>query len=561
VTSTTTFLHTLWPEDLGARAIQIWEKRSGKNYTFNQLDAVATFAVGAARSSDVYIAAGLAPAVVKPVKTRATNVAVVGIPGVWMDLDVNGGPLGKTGVCPDFDAAHGLAGSLAAPTVVVMSGYGLQAWWLFEEPWLFASEDERTQAARLVHGFQAAMKAQGRERDWTGFDSTFDLARLMRLPGTLNHKGPVPVPVELLEEDGPRHTVEHLSRLSATFFAEASEAAAELAAGTVVKIAVDGERQPPFERIEELQDIIPEFAGVWRHTPSRARTGWTDSQYDMSIANYCVQAGFSDQEIADTIAYHRRKYGGDPKGKGSRLDYLQKTIARARSGHERQAREREAEEERDHTITQLTSIGKEPSTPAAVTIHLFTKVVGGPAVSELIQDGRDPDTCRYRMVLASGDEVPIGSASALINQDRFRERFMVVTGHLPMKVKAVKWDEVVQALLNAATVKEGEEDTRAARVRGWLEGYLERRVSTDRDQACQVQDPFVRDGDVHVALGQFHQWLRKIKGERIAEVDVKQLLEAANFQRRTINYVREDGRKSSRSYYVAPADQLERVIA
>lgn len=52
------------------------------------------------------------------------------------------------------------------------------------------------------------------------------------------------------------------------------------------------------------------------------------SRYDLGLANRFINAGFDDQRVADILIAFRLKHG-NPKGKGYRLDYLQRTIATA----------------------------------------------------------------------------------------------------------------------------------------------------------------------------------------------------------------------------------------
>jgi putative DNA primase/helicase len=122
----------------------------------------------------------------KPPKgKRATAATAAGIPALWIDLDVNGGPDNKTGAFASKEAAIEAANSVRPPTLVVDSGYGIHAWWVFDEPWIFADDLDRQRAARLAQAWQDAHR---KKNPSVKIDSTHDLARLMRLPGTRNGK-------------------------------------------------------------------------------------------------------------------------------------------------------------------------------------------------------------------------------------------------------------------------------------------------------------------------------------------------------------------------------------
>lgn len=79
-----------------------------------------------------------------------------------------------------------------APSVIVDSGGGYHAYWLLSEPFKLDTDEKRSFAVRL-------------QRAWvhhTGGDrNAVDLARVLRLPGSLNHKYDPPRPVTFVQCD------------------------------------------------------------------------------------------------------------------------------------------------------------------------------------------------------------------------------------------------------------------------------------------------------------------------------------------------------------------------
>ncbi len=122
------------------------------------------------------------------------------LPALWIDIDI-AGPGHKTDkpLPPDEAAARAiLAGYPLPPTAIVNSGGGLQAWWVLDEP--LPATDARPILERWGHTWQKI----GAE---AGFhvDNVFDIARIMRLPGTTNRKLPdQPRPVWLTENHPDR---------------------------------------------------------------------------------------------------------------------------------------------------------------------------------------------------------------------------------------------------------------------------------------------------------------------------------------------------------------------
>jgi len=113
--------------------------------------------------------------------TRPTISDILYIPAVWVDLDPKG--ISKE------ELRGWLDGLAFTPSMLVDTGNGYHAYWLLDKP-LYAAA-----AGPLVHGFQNWIQGQAH---WH-IDSTFDLARVMRIPGTWNYKDPQnPKRVELV---------------------------------------------------------------------------------------------------------------------------------------------------------------------------------------------------------------------------------------------------------------------------------------------------------------------------------------------------------------------------
>lgn len=548
------FIGALFPDLRQEHGIQLWHKDDKRSHYFSTVEGAAKHVVGEP-DIDIYIAAGISPRNKGVVRKRTAANEVVGVPGVWADIDVNGGPEGKTNAAPDVETARKLAESLLEPTIIVNSGYGVQAWWLFEKPWLFFTVAEREQAARLIIALQATLRQRAKAQGWS-IDATHDLARLMRVPGTFNHKGSQPAPVTIIQTDGPRYTYDNLNAVGTESAIAASESVRR-STGEAVGIELRGDRAVPSWRVGQLAAVDTDFKQVWDRRKGGRSKDWSDSEFDLSIATRLADVGCDDQEIADALVHNRLAHG-DPKGKSTREKYIKDTIGKARLRADLDEHRRDTDQLREDASDQLEAIAVDGSTDPERTVSLFTQLLGGPEVKELVQDSRDPDQARFRLVLADGREVPIGTGSDLLNADKFRTCFAVVTSYVCPQIKRDKWHKIVQALLNAATVNEEAEDSRSERAAVWLRDYCERGLSNDRNAACAAHDPFLFDGELFIALGPLTHWLRKVRGERMAEADIKQLLIAAGFERRTVNYIRDDGgKKSSRSYWVGDGEVIE----
>lgn len=133
-----------------------------------------------------------------PSLARGSIGSAVAIPGLWADIDVHGPAHKRQDLPKSFAEAHALVEAFPLqPAVVVNTGNGLQAWWLFKEPWTFDGPDDHTRAQRLVRRFDATLQAEAREHGWA-LDDISDLARVLRLPETTNTKLGERRPVEIV---------------------------------------------------------------------------------------------------------------------------------------------------------------------------------------------------------------------------------------------------------------------------------------------------------------------------------------------------------------------------
>jgi hypothetical protein len=111
---------------------------------------------------------------------------------IWIDCDVKpGDPKHYHTLTEAYDAleAFRIKVGLPAPSVVVNSGGGLHVYWISATP--MSPNEWRPYA----EGLKALLLTEGVKCD-TGL--TTDIARILRVPGTLNHKYNPPRPVELL---------------------------------------------------------------------------------------------------------------------------------------------------------------------------------------------------------------------------------------------------------------------------------------------------------------------------------------------------------------------------
>ena len=166
---------------------------------FPLADQAAEYALRRAGGAAVYFHVGLA-ARRHGSRSRCEDIGAIG--GLWADIDMSAPwraekPLPKT-----VEEARQVLGRMPFPaSIIVHSGYGLHAYWLFKEPWVFKYEEERELAARTARSWHGLVCSEAERLGWE-MENLGDLARVLRLPGTYNRKDEKnPVECRILELD------------------------------------------------------------------------------------------------------------------------------------------------------------------------------------------------------------------------------------------------------------------------------------------------------------------------------------------------------------------------
>jgi hypothetical protein len=169
-----------------------------------------------AAGSDVYFGVGLrTPGL--GAHERGRKVSVIMVPGFWADIDIEppagskAHKAGGAGKLPPtaLDALRILEAAPGAPTVLVHSGYGLHAYWCFEEPLEVTDPGVASAFELACKAFQATLIARAASHGWH-MDDTSDITRVLRIPGTMNYKGrdvdlTAGADVQVLDAQGPRY--------------------------------------------------------------------------------------------------------------------------------------------------------------------------------------------------------------------------------------------------------------------------------------------------------------------------------------------------------------------
>ena len=182
------FLRTTFGDKPEKTAVVIWGLPSKETTVCMNMEQAEAAVRDRIHDENVYCGVGLYdPAKIGPGE-RGDAAAVTGLVGLWADVDVEGPNHKGAGYPPTEVAARELLNATGMPpTLIIKSGGGLQAWWLFKEPWIFDNDADHDKAARVAKGWTKRLQEHAKIRDWK-VDSTGDLARVLRVAGTYNRK-------------------------------------------------------------------------------------------------------------------------------------------------------------------------------------------------------------------------------------------------------------------------------------------------------------------------------------------------------------------------------------
>ena len=306
----------------------LWELR-GKRSTWTNDTAAAVRWVKQHRR-DVYLGMGLSDRPRGP-HERVPAAEVAGIVGLVLEVDV-AHPVHakKDKLPPTREEAQALIDALGLlPSLLIDSGHGLQGWWLWKAPWVFYSPEERQQAAQLSADWNATLREHARRAGWV-VDSVFDLARIMRIPGSENGKGlkldpPAPVvPVKLLVNSGLRYSPEDV-----TPYLIAAPAPHQPAPGETVRAPLHDLSDDTLLAKACSATKGSEFSELWEggqlHHPSA-------SEADLALCGHLAFWTAGDPSRMDTLFRRSGRMRAKWDERRGARTYGEKTIAKALEG-------------------------------------------------------------------------------------------------------------------------------------------------------------------------------------------------------------------------------------
>jgi hypothetical protein len=513
------FLQELFGGKPAGSYILLWTLHDKKSRWFTDPKAAAAH-VATLGSVDVYFGCGLSPQDYGP-SARCRAQDILGITSLWMDVDILSQGHQKKALPKTIEEAIRLVFDPLPPSLIVRTGGGIHAYWLLKEPLIGNNE-----AGNLIEGFQGFLRGKAEQKGWK-LDSTHDLPRVLRVPGTVNTKYgalvtvmdtraplrrydpgdfsacvprgtsqvPLPSPVAPPPPVAPPSPVAPPPPVPPP-----SPVAPPPPVAPPSPVAVRPDAQAHHDKLQALLALHSGFKNTWdmkRKLPS-------PSEYDQAMANFMIAAGWSDQEVTDGLIAWRRDHALKPK---LRPDYYSRTIATAKRAGIRQEAKEEVYEIAQQVEAGIRTVEEaKPDLLAALSEALkcrdpekiirITKVMGGSVSDYWLQTSR-------RNIL-------LGDIGAITDKIRFKKAWAEASRIILDEYKNYEWNKVAGLILQVCEeVRGGEEATEEGELISWIHGYLAKvPPAANVHELRGNRKPFFdSEGRVCIFLSRFSEYL------------------------------------------------------
>ena len=138
---------------------------------------------------------------------RGSERNILCITTLYADIDVKSEAHAQTSLPSSVDEATEFLHSLKIkPSIIVNSGNGIHGYWLLDKPFIIETEEGRKHISSIFKGFGRYVNSEAKKHEWK-IDSIYDLARILRVPGTINHKLGTGAKCEVIENHDERHSI------------------------------------------------------------------------------------------------------------------------------------------------------------------------------------------------------------------------------------------------------------------------------------------------------------------------------------------------------------------
>lgn len=574
--------------------ILVWEPTGtgGKSFWYTSIEK-AVRKISKSKDRNIYFQVGLSGRA-HGMNRRCSSIEaegrpVVTMPALFCDIDIKDSVhKHKNLPTTEEEALSIIKGFGYDPSIIIHSGHGLQAYWIFKEPWELSTEKERLACSRLLLKLKFTLKDNARkmgviagESEGWHIDSVQEICRILRPPGSRNWKDPIHIKkVVVIEETPIRYNPEDLDELLIdmtldelnNFIPTVNTKIPQVRVvvkepnrdndGKIIPpqnlahltdediknqpkiepqsdgtIILDVNANPPFDKFQALVGMDTTFAITWMgKNPSLVDR--SQSSYDMSLSHQAVKMEWNDQEIANLIIANRRLHQNDLK-KALRKDYILGTILKCRNFQEKKSATVTLEAASEISGTKYQDVLTRGEIKKGI------KAKHGIEIIDIIKFLSDIST--YEIYTTKGT-IKLKSTEELIRPTKLQARVAEYTKQF-MPFDKGKWpDTARQLLLLCRDERISDDDTINGRVTHGIIDYLEdASPNMTKEKSIQGKMPFIENNHWHLNFDKFFMWMKIYRGEEERKTEVRKMMMKLKCLKKRYNIDKAHQGKTSRS--------------
>lgn len=185
---TKAFLSTIYRDcHEGYITLTLLPERKTLWFKVNEIEKVLAAVKKYGAKTNTFFGVGLRRKVLQN-NLRGSENDILTITTLYADLDIRSNAHAETALPGSIDEAVEFLNSLPLkPSIIVNSGNGLHAYWLLDEPFKIQSAKDKGYISAVFKDWSRFLGAMAKEQGWK-LDNISDLARVLRVPGSINHK-------------------------------------------------------------------------------------------------------------------------------------------------------------------------------------------------------------------------------------------------------------------------------------------------------------------------------------------------------------------------------------
>lgn len=197
--------------DAGFITLTSLPSRQTKWFKVVEIEKIAKTAEIIGQKTNVFFGVGLRKKILLN-GLRGSEKDISCITTLYADIDVKGDAHAQKSLPETIDEAVSFLNNLKIkPSIIVSSGNGIHSYWLLDKPFKIETEEDKNYVAHIFKGFGKYVNCEAKNLDWR-LDNVYDLARILRVPGTINHKLKNNVKCEVIQSNLYRYSLEKFNQ-------------------------------------------------------------------------------------------------------------------------------------------------------------------------------------------------------------------------------------------------------------------------------------------------------------------------------------------------------------